>query len=229
MSVLEFKDVELTDSGRHLFKGFDLSLEAGERLVVFGASGTGKRALLKLAAGILKPDSGCIAFEARGNPTPVGYVTRDGGLLANMTLLQNVVLPLVYHKILPQKTAELRAKALLLELGVQRAAMARPAAATMPARRLAQFARALLAEPVLYVLESPLDEMDAAGAASVRRVLERIRGDGRACAILSTGFLGPYLDWGDRFLMLHEDRVRFFGGREELLRDPDPTVKVFLS
>ena len=204
-------------------------MDAGERLVVFGPSGSGKLALLKTAAGILAPRAGTVVLEPGARPFPVGYVAREGGLVANITLLQNVMLPIVYHQKLTAKIAETKAKTLLFDLGVREAAFQRPAAAPTSAKRMAQFARALLAEPALYVIDSPFDDMDAAGALAVREVLERIARDSRACSIVATGSLKPYLEWGGRFLMIHDDQVRHFAGREELLSDDDPQLKVFLS
>lgn len=228
-AILEFRDVVVKDaSGFTLLADVDLELRAGERLIVFGPSGSGKRALLKMAAGILSPAGGMVRLDAGSRRCPVGYVLRDGGLLNNVTLLQNVVLPLVYHGALEAPAAIEKGRRLLAELGVRRAAGLRPAAAPLSARKLAQLARALIVEPALYVLESPLDEVDAAGAVAVREVLRRIRESG-AAALLATGSLGPYLDWGDRFLMIRGDQVRLYAGRDELLADEDPEVKVYLG
>ena len=229
MSILPLQSVTIKDGERTLFSNLDLTLEAGERLVVFGPSGSGKLALLKTAAGILSPRTGNVSLDMGGRPLPVGYIAREGGLVANITLLQNVILPVVYHRILEPKIAETKAKTLLFDLGVREAAFQRPAAAPTSAKRMAQFARALLAEPSLYVIDSPFDDIDAAGASAARDVLKRIAQDSRACSIVATGSLKPYLDWGRRFLLIHDDQVRHFAGRDELLRDDDPELKVFLS
>lgn len=229
MSLLEFRDAAVADGTSASVSGLSFALEPGERLVVFGSAGSGKRALLKTAAGVLRPFAGTARLEAGGRPCPVGYVPKEGGLLNNATLLDNVILPAVYHRLHPLDEARRRGLRLLGELGVERLAGLRPAAATASARRLAQLARALLCEPLLFVLESPLDEMDAPGAAAVRRVLDRIKADGRAAAVLGTGSPAPYLDWAGRFLMIQGHGARAFGGRAELLADPDPGLRPYLA
>lgn len=229
MTILRMTGVSVADGGPAVLDGVDVSLEPGDRLVVFGSSGSGKRALLKTAAGILKPAAGEVVLADGGRPCPVGYVPREGGLLNNQTLIDNVIFPLVYHRALDHSDARRRGLRLLAELGVERVAGLRPAAAPISARRLALLARALLVEPVLYVLESPLDEMDALGAAAVRGALERIKADRRCAAVLGTGAPGPYLEWGGSFRIIQGTRTRAFADRAELLRDPDPDVRLYLS
>lgn len=228
MSVIEFRGVSVADGGPALLTGLDLALEAGERLVVFGSSGSGKRALLKTFAGVLRPAAGSVALADGGRACPVGWVPKEGGLLNNETLLGNVTLPALYHKLLAPAEARKRAESLLEELGVARQAGLRPAAAPVAARRLAQLARALLCDPVLYVLESPLDDMDVHGAAAVRRVLERIKKEGRAAAVLGTGGPGPYLEWGSRYRVIQGSATRAYAGRAELLAETDSDVRSYL-
>lgn len=228
--MLEFRQVLVKDTaGATLLESVDLALGRGETLVLFGPSGSGKRALLKMAAGILRPAAGTVELRAGAHSCPVGYVLREGGLLNNVTLLQNVALPLVYHRKLPMGEALEKARVQLAELGVKRAASLRPAAAPIAARRLAQFARALLVEPALYLLESPLDDLDAGSAVVVRELLERIRASDEAAAIVATGGLSPYLDWGDRFLMLRGSEVRWHPNKAALLQSTDPELKLYLG
>jgi len=231
MSVIEFRGVTLREGAKLLLSGFDLALGAGERLVVFGASGSGKSDFLKLAAGVASPASGAVVLlgPALARPAPVGYVPNQGGLINNLTLAQNVALPALYHKLLPAREAEARSRAFLAELGQSDEAERRPAMASAAARRMAQLARALLVEPALFVLEHPLEDMDSRNARLISGTLERIRSDANACAILGTRKLGPYLEWGSRFLLLSEGGFKIYADKAQLLREEDQAVKVFLQ
>ena len=224
MSVLDIRGVTVKDGERVLFSGLDLKLDAGERLVAFGPSGSGKKAFLKLAAGILSPDAGTAALTS-SSTTPVGYVMEEGGLLSNLTLAQNVALPVVYHGRLGTRDAHARAKELLDSLGAGRDADRRPALASIAGRRLAHLARAFLVDPALMVLEGPLDELDARATATVRRALEETR----ATTIVGTAALSPYLAWGRRFLFLHRGAAVHFDGRAALEKSDDPALREFLE
>jgi len=230
MSLLEFKDVSRANKERSVIRGVNLTMVEGEKLVLFGRSGAGKRTFLRLAAGIASPSSGSVTLNdpVPGRPMPVGFVTHEGGLINNLSLLENVVLPLVYHGVLGLREAHDRGAALLQDWGISDEAGLRPAASTPAARRLAQLARALLAEPALFLLEDPLEDMDSATAVLIRRALERACTAGRAGVIVATEKPGSYLDWGDRFLLIWGGRVRIFEGRKALLEDGGPEVEIFL-
>lgn len=229
MSILEFRRVSLEEAGQAPVRGVEVSVEPGERLVVFGRSGSGKGTFLKLAAGILEPTSGTVRIATPSGRLAVGYIPNEGGLLNNLSLLHNVMLPAVYHKLLDFPEAEERARSLLDELGAASQAGRRPAAASVSARRLTQFARALLVEPAVLVMDDPLEDVDAATARTIRGLVERIGEKGEVCAILGTGSLGHYLDWGGRFLLFREGEAVLFEGRRALLGSEDPEVRACLG
>ena len=228
--VLELRGVSVKGGDRVLLNGLDLAIGPGERVVAFGPAGSGKHALLKLAAGVVAPDAGEVRLGAAAAalPCPVGYAPNEGGLLNNLTLEQNVILPALYHRTLEPEAALARARAILGELGVGRDAGRRPELATAGARRLAHLARALLVEPALFVLEDPLDDLDAVAAQTVSRLLERLRAESRT-VLLATGSLKPYLDWGGRFLLVLPGKTRLYAGKEGVLREADPAVRVFME
>lgn len=228
MSLLEFRGAAVTGEERMLLRPADVSVEPGERVVVFGGAGSGKHLLLKLAAGVLVPDEGRVLLnDPIAGRAPVGYVTNEGGLLNNMTLLENAVLPGVYHRRHDLAAAVKRARGLFSELGLADQVDHRPTQASAAARRLTQFVRAFMAEPALFVLDDPFDDVDAATARVVRRLLEDIAGRKASAAIVGTGRPGPYLDWGSRFVMLSGGTIKLFGGREDLSEDPE--ARVFLQ
>ena len=61
--VLEWRDVRKSFAGKPVLNGLDLTVEAGRSLVIMGGSGQGKSVALKLALGLMRPDSGQVRFE----------------------------------------------------------------------------------------------------------------------------------------------------------------------
>ncbi|MCX5788276.1 MAG: ATP-binding cassette domain-containing protein [Elusimicrobia bacterium] len=225
--LLELRGVLIRDGERLLVGPLDLTLRSGERLAIFGPSGAGKTALLKVIAGAIEPDGGTVilGLALTGLRSPMGYVTAYGGLLNNLTLEQNAALPAVYHRTLRMGEALTEARALLGELGAK-AVSRRPSAATVQDRRLTQLARASMARPGLFVLNEPFDDLDARAAQSVRRFLDRLRADGGS-AVVATTSLKPYADWADRFLLILPGHAKLFASRAELMADQDPEVRFF--
>ena len=229
MSLLEFRAVGLDKSGVRILDGVSFRAEPGDGLVAFGLSGSGKHELLQLAAGVLGPTRGEITLsDARpGSRLPVGYALLEGGLISNLSLVENVMLPAVYHRCLSVRDARPKALELLELLGVGLKARLLPALAGHADRRLAQLARALLASPSLFVLDDPLEDLDAGAVRRVMGVLKDIRGGGQAAVLVATGNPRPYLDWAKRFLWVRRGGVEVFEGREGLRASTDPDLKVF--
>src|SRR5258708_5230163 len=98
MALVEFRNVSYEISGRRILENLDLTVDAGETLVLLGRSGSGKTTALKLTNGILFPTRGQVLVE--GKPTTdwdpirlkrhIGYVIQDAGLFPHWTVGDNV-------------------------------------------------------------------------------------------------------------------------------------------
>src|SRR5262249_55214624 len=98
MALVEFRNVSYEISGRQILSGLNLSVDAGETLVLLGRSGSGKTTALKLTNGILFPSRGEVLVE--GRPTTewdpirlrrrIGYVIQEAGLFPHWTVGANV-------------------------------------------------------------------------------------------------------------------------------------------
>jgi ABC-type multidrug transport system ATPase subunit len=229
MSLLEFRGVGFEDGEHAALRGLDFSVEAGRRLFVFGRSGSGKGTVMRLAAGVLEPGAGTVRLEAGERClAPVGYVPREGGMLSNLSLLDNAVLPVVYHKMMSRDAASRKARSWFDEFGIGSQALKRPAEVGVSVRRLALLARGILAEPPLFVLEDPLSEVDAAAARVIKSVLERISQEGRAC-LLAAGSLSPFEGWEGSFLFLRGGKAQFYEDGRALSAEKDPEVRACLG
>ena len=231
MSLLEFRGVALVRPGSVALDAVSFQAEPGDGLAVFGLSGSGKHELLQLAAGLLLPTRGEILL-ADPRPEPrltVGYVMKEGGLINNLNLLENVMLPAVYHGLLSVEEARAKGRDLLGRFGLARHAALRPAALGRNARRLTQIARSLLAAPSLFVLDDPFDDVDVEGAQMIMDVLEQIRDARKAVVLVAAGNLGPYMGWAKRFLWTRRGAVEVFEGRAALKSCADPQLGVFIG
>ncbi|MBI3551649.1 MAG: ATP-binding cassette domain-containing protein [Elusimicrobia bacterium] len=229
MILLEFRGVGFDDGKHATVQRLDFSVGPGERLFVFGRSGSGKGTVLRLAAGVLEPDAGSVRLShPPGCRLPVGYVPKEGGLLSNLSLLENAVLPIVYHGLEDAPSARARARALFAELGLSDHASRRPADVGVSARRLAHMARAVLAEPAVFVLEDPLSEVDAAAARAIKKLIEHLGREGRSL-ILGAGTLGPFREWEGRFLFLRDGKGTIFDDAGALRSAKDSDVKACLE
>lgn len=151
---------------------FDLSIAAGEFVAVLGPSGCGKSSMLRLVAGLDRPDSGEVVVDAGPERGSVGFVFQDAHLLPWRTALANVELPLELAGV--ARDARRRAALEALEaVELADAASRRPHELSGGMRMRVSIARALVTRPKLLLLDEPFAALDEI---TRQRLDERLRG-----------------------------------------------------
>lgn len=163
------------------FKDVDFVLEKGEALGVTSIGLTDLRALLEALAGLRRASAGRVIWGGlpalgalyddaaslreryralRGLRRLMGYVSDTVSLINNLTVYDNVALPLRYHFDPPERTVEERTERLLSMLCLEPVRALRPAALSLGAKRRAALARALILDPTVLFLDSPFSDID---------------------------------------------------------------------
>ena len=165
--LLRFEDVALRRGGRLLFEGLSISLNAGEALHVAGANGSGKTSLIRLAAGLLRAER--------------GRVGRSAVALADDKLALDRELPLARALNLwgdaPQKSLE--------ALGIAQLAAVPVRLLSSGQQKKATLARVAATGAPLWLLDEPLNALDADGAARLAALVEGHVGSGGAVVAAS--------------------------------------------
>ena len=138
-----------------VLRGASLVVNAGETVVVIGASGVGKSTLLHLLGALDRPSAGRVRFDgedlfarsesglARYRRTEVGFVFQFGNLLGEMTALENAMIPALLQR-LPQPVARARAHEALVEVGLAERTGHRPGELSGGEMQRVAIARALV-------------------------------------------------------------------------------------
>jgi NitT/TauT family transport system ATP-binding protein len=144
-------------------EGADLDVQEGAFHCLVGRSGCGKTTLLKLAAGLLRPDAGRIVFRPRAPAAPgrdMGFVFQSPNLLEWQRVIDNVLLPISLHRrVTPQESQ--RAQQLLQQLGLAGHALKYPRQLSGGQQSRVAVARALILNPSLLLLDEPFAALDA--------------------------------------------------------------------
>ncbi len=165
---VRFDSVSHRFGDHQVFHRFDLQAEAGEVIRIFGASGSGKSTLMRLASGLLVPQSGRI--ERRANLVAMAF--QQPRLLPWRTAKQNIIIPLLNHGIsLPEASS--RADTYLSQLGVADASDAWPGELSGGMAHRVALARALALKPDLLFLDEPMTGLDQAAKDNALSVLKQ--------------------------------------------------------
>ena len=154
-----------------VLRGVNLTLNAGERVAIIGASGVGKSTLLYLLGTLDRPTGGRILFDgedvstrsdaalARLRRTEVGFVFQFYNLLGEMTALENAMLPALLQRASVPEARE-RAAAALHEVGLGDRQGHRPGELSGGEQQRVAIARALVGRPRLILADEPTGNLD---------------------------------------------------------------------
>lgn len=137
----------------------------GDRIALLGPSGSGKSTLLHLMGGLDRPTSGAVTFPALGEidelrPSQLAFVFQAQSLLAPLTALENVALPLVLDG-MKESEAEFRAMRALERLGLEKVARQLPEELSGGQAQRVAVARALAGSPKLILADEPTGQLDS--------------------------------------------------------------------
>jgi putative ABC transport system ATP-binding protein len=202
-------------SRREILKGISLDLHPGEMLLVRGPSGSGKTTLLAILGGMLLPTSGEVWLggeaisrlrdhqRAEVRRAKVGFLFQDFGLIEGMTVLDNVLLPLVPPGN-AKGSAVAEALALLDQLGISDLAHANVTSLSGGERQRVALARARIGGPAVLLLDEPTAHLDTARAQGLMVDLARLCDQGAAVLVASHDARVDHAARIDRRLDLNE-------------------------
>ena len=165
-----------------VLRGVSFELSAGESLAVAGPSGSGKSTLLHIIGTLDRPTSGTVTLLGQDpfqfdeprlagfRNRRIGFVFQDHHLLAQCSVLENVLLPAIAERAAEAKDVE-RARMLLERVGLSDRLDHRPPELSGGERQRVAIARALVLSPVLLLADEPTGNLDRGTAAAVADLL----------------------------------------------------------
>jgi putative ABC transport system ATP-binding protein len=220
MSLLEFRSVSKSygegTAAVHALDCVDLSVDEGHLLAVMGPSGSGKSTLLTIAGSLEDATSGNVLIEgiplstmarndkARLRRRTIGYVFQDFNLLAGLTAVENVALPLELDGI-PSKTAHSAGMEALEQLGLANRSTHYPDELSGGERQRVSIARAVIGERRLLLADEPSGALDSANGEAVMRLIREACTRGLAAVVVTHDTHLASL--ADRVTFLRDGRV----------------------
>ena len=220
MSVLELRGVSKTygegANEVHALQEVSLSVDAGTLVAVMGPSGSGKSTLLTIAGSLEEPTSGEVLVDGHDlerlsrnqraglRRRSIGYVFQDFNLLAGLTVLENVTLPLELDGV---RAHAARGPGLdaLDRLGIGELAERFPDDLSGGERQRVAIARAIVGDRHVLLADEPSGALDSVNAESVMRLMLGACRAGAAGMVVTHD--AQLASWADRVVFLRDGRI----------------------
>lgn len=192
------------------------SINSGEFVALLGTSGSGKSSLLNLIAGLDTPTGGSVAVAGRDLARmsreelaryrrTVGMVFQAFNLVAAMTVLENVELPMRFAEV-PRDQRLSRARTALERVGLGHRFDHRPSELSGGEQQRASLARALVNSPQLLLADEPTGNLDSRTGSEIMDLIHRINGEGTT--VLMVTHERPLAErYASRFIFLRDGKL----------------------
>ncbi len=220
--------------GRSVLNGVNLSVRAGEFLVVLGPSGAGKSTMLRCINGLVRPDAGRIVIDGREyhaegrreHRRAVGMIFQHHNLVRRLTVLKNVLVGrmaglsslLAVLQLFPSRDVA-TALACLDRVELAHRAMSRADQLSGGEQQRVGIARALAQDPAVILADEPVASLDPKTSRVVLGYLKRICKETNIAVICNLHQVDYAVEFGERIVGLQGGSVIFDGVPSALTSD----------
>ena len=237
--AVRMTDLRLDRGGRTILHDVSLDVPRGSVTAVLGPSGSGKSTLLAALTGELEPAAGRV--EVFGEEVPraqkallsmrkrIGVMLQGNGLLTDLTVAENVALPIRTHTNLPDPVIRRLVEMKLHAVGLRAAADLFPRELSGGMARRVALARALALDPPLMVYDEPLTGLDPIASGVVMSLVRRLNDTLGLTSIVVTHHVHETMPVADHAIVIANGRIVFSGTPAALAESQDPLVRQFLD
>jgi ABC-type polar amino acid transport system ATPase subunit len=241
--IVELRGIRKSFGTTEVLHGVDLTVHAGEHVVVFGPSGSGKSTLLRTINLLEEPSAGSVRVlgveygpavgrRERGSPVAlrrhVGMVFQQFNLFPHLEALHNVALPLRAAKRLGRAESEERAAHALKQVGLLRFAGRFPAELSGGQQQRVAIARALALDPKVMLFDEPTSALDPELVGEVLAVMRTVAESGMTMVIV-THELSFGREIGDYNVFMDEGVIAEAGPRGFYDECINPRTRQFMA
>jgi phospholipid/cholesterol/gamma-HCH transport system ATP-binding protein len=233
------QDVHLSFGSRVVARGLNCGFPRGQISVLMGGSGSGKSTMLRLIAGLQRPDRGRVLVadedvtqlserELYRVRERVGMLFQHGALLDAMTIFDNVALPLRERTELSERDIAAEVSRRLVAVGLRDTENLLPRQLSGGMLRRAALARAIVSDPEIVLCDEPFSGLDPLNVRRIERLLVELNERLGITLLVTSHHIPSSLRMADQIVFL-VDGEAVSGSPEQLLAGGDKRVREFLE
>jgi phospholipid/cholesterol/gamma-HCH transport system ATP-binding protein len=239
--VIQIRELYKSFGDNHVLQGVDLEVGQKENVAVLGRSGTGKSVLIKIIAGLLKPDKGDVVVLGRKVANLDGKALRELRLLLgfsfqssalydSMTIGENLEFPLVRNRRqLKRKEIDREVNDVLEAVGLSQTKKQMPAELSGGQRKRIGIARTLILRPRIMLYDEPTAGLDPITSMEINSLINEVKEKYQTSAIVITHDLTCAKTTGDRVAMLLDGKFVKQGSFEDVFKTKDERIQSFYN
>ncbi len=230
MDMIEVKNLDKHFGDLHVLKDITETIRQGQRVVVIGPSGSGKSTFLRCLNRLEEPTGGHIIFEGSDITDPktdinalrrkMGMVFQHFNLFPHLTVLENITLAPLTHKLMTKEQANEKALALLNRVGLADKAGEYPSRLSGGQKQRIAIVRALAMEPDVMLFDEPTSALDPEMVGEVLEVMKQLAKEGMTMVVV-THEMGFAREVADEVYFMDEGIVAEKGSPEQIFGKPN--------
>jgi phospholipid/cholesterol/gamma-HCH transport system ATP-binding protein len=238
--VITIRDLYKSFGSNHVLQGIDLDIYQGENIVVLGRSGTGKSVLIKIIAGLLKPDRGTVNVlgkdvarlryrELEQLRLKIGFSFQNSALYDSMTVQENLEFPLLRNsRHLSRAQVTKAVEKTLAAVGLSQTIRQFPAELSGGQRKRIGIARTLIMQPAIMLYDEPTAGLDPITSNEINDLINAVQEEYHTSSIIITHDLTCAKATGDRVAVLLDGQFIQTGSFENIFENTtDERIKSF--
>ena len=237
--MIDVKNLHKYFGSLEVLKGIDCHIDKGECVCVIGPSGSGKSTFLRCLNLLETPTKGDIViddmhltekdFDVDAMRKRVGMVFQHFNLFPHLTILENVTLAPIRHKMMTEEQAKEKAMELLNRVGVGDKADNYPAQLSGGQKQRVAIARSLALSPEVMLFDEPTSALDPEMVCEVLDVMKELAAEGMTMVVV-THEMGFAREVATRVLFIDDGKIQEQNAPKEFFENPqNPRLKEFLS
>ncbi|MCB1552367.1 MAG: ATP-binding cassette domain-containing protein [Xanthomonadales bacterium] len=239
-AAIRFDRVELRRGTRTIVRDGTLSVRQGQVTAVLGPSGAGKSTLLYAITGDLEPSAGRLEVLGETMPRPshnalfalrrkMGVLLQGNGLLTDLSVFENVALPLRFHRDHSEDKLSDIVLGKLEAVGLREAAQLMPQELSGGMARRVALARALALDPPLMLYDEPLTGLDPIACGVILDLIRSLNDRLGMTSVVITHHVRETLEIADHAVVVANAGIVFEGTPDALSHSDDPLLRQFLD
>ncbi len=237
--VISINDLKKSFGNLNVLNGVNLDILQGENIAVLGRSGSGKSVLIKIIAGLLKPDSGSVKVlgqevdkispkELQALRLKLGFSFQSSALYDSMTVRGNLEFPLVRNKRnLSKKEVNDAIEEVLNDVGLPGAINQMPSELSGGQRKRIGIARTLILKPAIMLYDEPTSGLDPITCIDINNLIVKVQKQYNTSSIIITHDLTCAKTTANQVAVLLEGKFFITGSFEEVFSSANASIKSF--